>query len=450
MAARQNKPRQVAARKRSKPDKKRAATRKAKSQPAPELAENKAAAARGMNGTSVDAEELTSDKPPRTFEPALCIVGDAGLELWGMRAVDRLKTQFAKAGVTDVLDLEDVSQRNGPVILVRSDAIIDQPLVPILAKRPNLILTDGVSGRAIPLAVTATGLDAAQAAALLSGEDIDPASLKMLVRAPADLDAAFWKGLRKREVPYAMIAKAEDRADVEWRMFMGTYKGATDVITKHVWPVPAFYATRALAPTRITPNMVTTLGAICVALAFWLFLEGHFAAGLVAAWAMTFLDTVDGKLARTTLTSSKWGDIFDHGIDLIHPPFWYIAWGYGLAAAGFVWSGTMLWTVLGIIFAGYVLQRLMEGAAIKWLGMEIHIWRPIDTLFRQITARRNPNLALMTLSVVAGRPDIGLLAVAAWTGICLILHGVQLAQAFAARRKDGELTSWMKQPQRTQ
>ena len=44
---------------------------------------------------------------------------------------------------------------------------------------------------------------------------------------------------------------------------------------------------------------------------------------------MTFLDTVDGKLARTTLTSSKWGDIFDHGIDLVHPPFWYVAWGAG-------------------------------------------------------------------------------------------------------------------------
>ncbi len=113
-------------------------------------------------------------------------------------------------------------------------------------------------------------------------------------------------------------------------MFMGTYKGATDLVTKHLWPTPAFHATRALAPRGITPNMVTTIAALMTVLAFWCFLKGQFIPGLMAAWTMTFLDTVDGKLARTTLTSSKWGDIFDHGIDLVHPPFWYIAWAIGL------------------------------------------------------------------------------------------------------------------------
>jgi phosphatidylglycerophosphate synthase len=48
---------------------------------------------------------------------------------------------------------------------------------------------------------------------------------------------------------------------------------------------------------------------------------------------MTFLDTVDGKLARVTLTSSRIGDVLDHGLDLLHPPFWYLAWGIGLATA---------------------------------------------------------------------------------------------------------------------
>ena len=72
----------------------------------------------------------------------------------------------------------------------------------------------------------------------------------------------FWKSLRKRETPYAMVVTAENRSAVEWRMFMGTYKGATDVVTKHLWPVPAFYATRFLAPLGVTPNMVTTIAAL--------------------------------------------------------------------------------------------------------------------------------------------------------------------------------------------
>jgi phosphatidylglycerophosphate synthase len=225
-------------------------------------------------------------------------------------------------------------------------------------------------------------------------------------------------------------------------MFMGTYKGATDLITKHLWPGPAFLATRWLAPRGITPNMVTLAAAVLVFLTFWLFLQGHLGLGLVSAWLMTFLDTVDGKLARTTLTSSKWGDVFDHGLDLVHPPFWYVAWGLGLAKTGNGLDDTTFWIVIAAILGGYVLQRMMEGIAIKWLGLEIHIWRKIDTLFRQVTARRNPNLVILTLFTLTGRPDWGLLAVASWTVICLVLHGLQLAQALVAKRA-APLESWM-------
>lgn len=103
-----------------------------------------------------------------------------------------------------------------------------------------------------------------------------------------------------------------------------------------------------------------------------------------------------------------------------------------------------MWLVLAAIMGGYVVQRLMEGIAIKWLGIEIHIWRPVDTFFRQITARRNPNLAILTISVLFGRPDWGLIGVAAWTLICLVLHGVQLVQAFAVKPAGEPLTSWMR------
>ncbi|MFW6076783.1 MAG: CDP-alcohol phosphatidyltransferase family protein, partial [Hyphomicrobiales bacterium] len=278
---------------------------------------------------------------------------------------------------------------------------------------------------------------------LLSGEGAAAGPPNLDLRAPGDLEAAFWKGLRKRETPYALTVAPGNRGAVEWRMFMGTYKGATDVITKHVWPWPAFHATRMLARLGVTPNWVTLVAAILTVAAFWLFLNGAYATGLVAAWGMTFLDTVDGKLARTTLTSSKWGDVFDHGIDLIHPPFWYVAWALGLPAVGQGLSDGMFWLVVATILVGYVLQRAVEGVAIKWLGLEIHIWRPIDTWFRQITARRNPNLAILTVATLFGRPDWGLVAVAAWTAICFVLHLVQLAQAFAAKRQGGPLTSWM-------
>ena len=383
-------------------------------------------------------------KPASLPEPVLYILGRCDDRLWGKTPAERLARQFAGVGVSRAVSRDEARGHGGQVIVARADAVLDQPLAAILAHRPNLALIGQGPDASSPVAanVSPEGLDAA-AAWLLAGKDLGAAPPTLEVRAPADLEASFWKGLRKRQTPYAFVVAPGNRDAVEWRMFMGTYKGATDFITKHVWPWPAYYATRLLASLGVTPNPVTLVAAALTVAAFFLFLNGAFAAGLVAAWLMTFLDTVDGKRARTTLTSSKWGDVFDHGIDLVHPPFWYWAWAVGLAAAGQGLPGGLFWPVVGVIVIGYVLQRVVEGIAIKWLGLEIHIWRPIDTWFRQITARRNPNLALLTLATLLGRPDWGLLAVAAWTAICLVVHVIQLAQAFAFKRHNGPLISWM-------
>ena len=177
--------------------------------------------------------------------PALCIVGRCDETLWGRTPADRLERQFAQAGVSRVMSSDEAGAYDGPVVLVRADAVLDQPLVAILVREPGLALVGQGPEGAAPLAahVDAGALDAA-ARLLAQGGDA-PAGLDL--RVPADLDAAFWKGLRKRETPYALIVASGNRGAVEWRMFMGTYKGATDFITKHVWPRPAFHATKALA-----------------------------------------------------------------------------------------------------------------------------------------------------------------------------------------------------------
>src|SRR3546814_17633961 len=79
--------------------------------------------------------------------------------------------------------------------------------------------------------------------------------------------------------------------------------------------------------------MVTSASAALMLAALWLFWHGDQGWGLLAGWVMTFLDTVDGKLARVTLTATRFGYLFDHGMDVVHPPFWYAAWGFGLSPA---------------------------------------------------------------------------------------------------------------------
>ncbi len=382
-------------------------------------------------------------------DPVLCFLdAKAALKpMWGMSLRERLVKQFAKEGVTEIIPLDAVENHDGPVILLREDCVIDPPLVPVIAKRPEFALLSDVAADTCPVSVhTRSDTALAAAEAMQDGKAL-PDTTNLIARRPSELSATFWDKLRKREVPYARAVSPDSHDQAEWRIFMGTYKGATDLVTKYLWPRPAFYVTRWLAPTSITPNIVTALSAVCVLLAFWLFWQGQFVAGLVFAWLMTFLDTVDGKLARTTLTASRWGDVFDHGIDLIHPPFWYAAWALGLGAAALAWSPGVFSFMLTALIGGYIAQRIMEGIAIKVLGLEIHIWRPIDTFFRLITARRNPNLVILTVVTLAlGRPDLALEAVAWWTIICLVLHGIQLAHALIVKSKEGELTSWMTKP----
>jgi phosphatidylglycerophosphate synthase len=199
----------------------------------------------------------------------------------------------------------------------------------------------------------------------------------------------------------------------------------------------------------VTPNAVTAASLVFVLAALGLFAAGEFALGLAAAWIMTFLDTVDGKLARVTLTSSKWGNVFDHGIDLVHPPLWWLAWWYGLIGATAL--GAERWLIdasMWVVVAGYLVGRGIEGFFLWRFKLEIHAWRRVDSLFRLVTARRNPNLVLLTAFTIAGRPDLGFVAVAVWTLASLAFHAVRVAQALRRSRSERGLRSWLSEPVR--
>jgi hypothetical protein len=73
----------------------------------------------------------------------------------------------------------------------------------------------------------------------------------------------------------------------------------------------------------------------------------------------------------------------------------------------------------------------------------IFLWRRIDSYSRLITARRNPNLILLTAAALLGRPDLGLVAVAAWTALSSLVLLARLAMAARERRASGPLRSWL-------
>jgi phosphatidylglycerophosphate synthase len=377
--------------------------------------------------------------------PSYEIVGSSPVKLWSIDSAERLHRLMHRAGLV----IRSDASNTGSLMLFRADYVFEENVIRALLRHPGHLL---VSDEGIPVAahLLANGDRGRAVATLLGNQQISrqdlPAGLTE-IDDPAGLASTYNHALRKRARPYVLPLTQDGARHIEQRMFAGAYKGVTDFVTKYVWPVPAIAATRWCAKHRIAPNTVTSVSFVSMLLAMWLFWIGQFAPGLFFAWAMCFLDTVDGKLARVTLTSSKFGDVFDHGIDLIHPPFWYYAWyvGQGGDMAGSQ-MGVAQTVALWIILAGYVLGRLQEGLFIWLYRIEIHTWRPIDSRFRLITARRNPNLFILSIATLIGQPTIGFLAVGAWTVLSFLFHCWRIGQAACQKFSGVALQSWLTEP----
>ncbi|GLK69834.1 CDP-alcohol phosphatidyltransferase family protein [Hansschlegelia plantiphila] len=366
--------------------------------------------------------------------PVAVLVGASDVRIWGMTAAERLRRQLSRAGVTDVRPNADGLVEGGRVIALRLDYAYEQRLIEALVERADVALT--VDGALVAAGVASQTAPAAIAA--LEGRGPLPTGVAALDS--EGLAGSYNRKLRKREIAYVAPLNAATVDDFEARSFAGSYKGVTDVVTKYVWPVPARIVTKWCAERAITPNQVTYVGLVLMFVALGLFWNGWFLTGLVPAWIMTFLDTVDGKLARVTMTYSKFGDVLDHGIDLVHPPFWWWAWIVGLPAVGLGLERPDL--AVGVIIGGYIVQRILEGAFLRLFGMHMHVWRPFDSFFRLITARRNPNLVILTVFTLLGRPDVGMIVVLWWIVLSLVVHAVQLVQGVIVSRKR-PVTSWL-------
>jgi phosphatidylglycerophosphate synthase len=397
---------------------------------------------------SETATPTDSTAPSPGRPPTAILVNRCEVRLWSLAPEERLRRALARCGVTDLrTDAEVPAAAAGSFILLRTDFLLEDSLVKALVRTPDCLLVATLAdGTRAVVAAHAPRQSVEQVIKLLRQTQSAPndiTAVDLAITGPAELGSTYDQALRRRAAPFALPLTANTQLAAERQMFRASYKGVTDFVTKWLWPWPAFWATRWCAARGISANMVTAASLLLVLLAMWLFARGYFGVGLVVAWLMTFLDTVDGKLARVTLTSSRIGNVFDHGIDLVHPPFWYVAWYFGVAAGETQTQALLLAGAVWTAVIGYVVGRLQEGFFLWRYGLEIHAWRRLDSVFRLFTARRNPNLAILTAATIAGRPDLGLQAVAAWTVLSLAFHFWRIAQAERRRRAGEPVRSWL-------
>ena len=345
-------------------------------------------------------------------EPSVALTGAGEQPIWHMTSAERICRMAAQAGLRFADGDADIK--------VDAGFVFDPLWLDHVAQDPGLTVTcDGH-------AVLAHHGELSHALASEGATLFNPA-------------------LRKREQPFMMVLTPASRDAAERASYDAAYKGVTDFATKYLWHGLAFYLVRIAARIGVSPNNITAIGAVLCVLATTFFYRGDYWPGMAAGFIFMVLDTVDGKLARCTLTSSKIGDFFDHGIDLVHPPFWWWAWGMGLMAYGTPLAEAMWTFAFAAILASYVLQRVIEGIFIAAFRIHIHVWRKLDSDFRLITARRNPNMLLLIPFLLLQRPDWGFLALAIWGVASLLFHLVRLIQAFVYRVRGQAIESWLGQ-----
>lgn len=361
------------------------------------------------------------------------LVGDSPARLWGLTGRERLRRQVRALGGAEVG--QEALPSSGRVLLLRADWAFELRALQGLLKMDGLLVSDGgpVAGY-LDAGVAAEGVAALEA----GGERGLPVfGIEAL--------QSFERDLRKTEAPLVAPVTESGRNALEDRLYGASYKGITDFVTKWWWPRPAKAGVRWCARAGVSPNMVTTAGFLLMLATCVLFYLGHYAPGLALGWLMTYLDTVDGKLARVTVQSSRIGHLLDHGMDIVHPPFWYWLWGLSLVdfepVAGIAQSDLYV-----AIFTAYIGGRVVE-ALFNMLGdTSIFAWRPFDAYFRLYTARRNPCLVLLTFSWAIGDPALGLWLVAGWTVLSTLVMLLRFAYGIRVRATEGRLKSWLAEP----
>jgi phosphatidylglycerophosphate synthase len=365
------------------------------------------------------------------------LLGQCTVTLWGLSSRERLQRVLHRLPDVQLLEAGHPLPDYGVVLLLREDYLYDERVIRGLLRREGVALQDPRNGAIVAACLAAGQLD--DRAVRLEG----PVIYGLTKVSPNTMASGLQTQLRKLDPPWVASISESNREQLEKALFSGAYKGVTDFITLWVWPVPARWVTGLCVRLSLSPNHVTGASYVLAVLAGWWFWHGDFGAGLLAGWVMTFLDTVDGKLARVTVTSTRFGNIFDHALDLVHPPLWYIAWGVGLATS---WDhGTPLANVYWAIFIGYVTGRLCEGAFKFAAPFSLFLWRPFDSVNRLVTARRNPNLLLLSLAWIAQTDDVGLLLVALWTLISTLVLAVRVTWAIILRKLGADLQPWLSQ-----
>lgn len=247
--------------------------------------------------------------------------------------------------------------------------------------------------------------------------DLQSTLLRTAVQSGAEMvpwdDIPLYISDRRREVPLVleMPKSRAESAQAGAKLLAQAQKGCLDWPARFIHPIIENTMVRLLLPTAVTPNIVTLFTAFVGAGIIVAFATGWLWTGLLLMLFLGPLDGVDGKLARTRLQFSRWGDL-EHVVDKI------VEYGAFIALGGFLahQSGHYgPWAMAGITIA-FALAEAVQGEFFnRYTGRQLDDAGPWQRRIRLIAGRRNTFFWLLIPFALFGKWEAGLVTIAIYS-----------------------------------
>jgi phosphatidylglycerophosphate synthase len=268
----------------------------------------------------------------------------------GLSCCERALRVVKKLGATRTFVVEDPAQvaelaswrgpSQRPLVVVRADQLVHVGLVePLIEAIPRLD-RDGAAIAVVPPQPAVEDLTVdAYAGALVANGNVADAVVAALVAHDGDDRAAIaqlGEVVELGHVPHGEIARAPVGSRDEVRaahrvLYRILVKRQDNAITRYLYRPVSFPLTRLLVWTPITPNQISYVVALLVALGCWITASASFGKailGTVIVLAASYLDCCDGEVARVKLLSSRFGAWIDTVVDELSSVGYMVAIGW--------------------------------------------------------------------------------------------------------------------------
>lgn len=249
----------------------------------------------------------------------------------GLGLAERARRVAGRAGAARVLVVRGPTERaalpgwwlGGRLLVI--DARAQLVHTPLVAGLPGALADAERAVATVPATPAAADLPPGAAAGAVAARGPAADALLAALARGDDLAvlAAGWLEAGAAAVPHGEVARhpaatRDERRAAARLLYRITVKPQDNAITRYLYRPISSPMTRLAVHTPITPNQVSYLVAVLVGIGVWLTARGPMGdaiAGTALILFASYVDCVDGEVARLKLVSSKFGAWLDTVID---------------------------------------------------------------------------------------------------------------------------------------